>query len=95
MFDEITLLSEGMLIYSGAAADMDAYFASIGYTYHMLLQPSPVIRTPPTYLQVPTTGKEPSVRVLRGPGLSGLLHGRGGADMQEPHQGAECCIQEE
>jgi hypothetical protein len=48
MFDEITLLSEGMLIYSGAVADMDAYFASIGYTYHMLLQPSPVIRTPPT-----------------------------------------------
>jgi len=31
MFDEITLLSEGMLIYSGAVADMDAYFASIGY----------------------------------------------------------------
>ena len=30
MFDEITLLSEGMLIYSGAAADMDAYFSKLG-----------------------------------------------------------------
>lgn len=35
MFDDITLLSEGMLVYSGAAADMDAYFASIGYAYRM------------------------------------------------------------